>query len=278
MASGIRHGESGKPWRGIDPASRGNHWKYTIQKLDELDKAGRIHFPKKTGGVPRYKRYLDEMPGILLQDIWTDISPISSHSKERDGYPTQKPLTLLSRIITVSSNPDSIVLDPFCGCGTTIVAAHESKRRWIGIDVSPTACKLMRRKMEKISGHKVEIINLPQTIEELKQLHHFEFQNWVFEKLHGRVNLRKVGDLGIDGWVNLNTPTQIKQSEHVGREKVDLFETAIERFYGNAVKEKEGVIVGFSFTKDAFDEIARAQLHKNMRIKLITVREILNTM
>jgi hypothetical protein len=100
----------------------------------------------------------------------------------------------------------------------------------------------------------------------------------VFEKLHGRVNQIKSGDLGIDGWVNLNVPTQVKQSEHVGRDKVDFFETAIERFYGKSVKEKDGVIVGFSFTKDAFDEVARAQLDKKMRIKLITVREILNTM
>lgn len=275
-AAGVRHGESGKPWRGVDPSLKGNHWKFTIQKLDELDKAGRIYFPKKTGGIPRYKRYLDEMPGILLQDIWTDITPVSAHSKERDGYPTQKPLALLNRIISISSNPDDIVLDPFCGCGTTIVAAHELKRRWIGIDVSPTACKLMRQKMESRSRNKVEVIGLPQTIEELKKIHHFEFQNWVFDRLYGRVNPRKTGDLGIDGWIELDIPTQVKQYDRVGRVEVDKLETAIERFYGYHDGTR-GVLIGFSFTRDAHDEVARAKLKKKMEIRLMTVKEILDT-
>jgi adenine specific DNA methylase Mod len=102
-ARGVRHGESGKPWHGIDPSKLGNHWKTTISKLDELEKQDRIIFPKKTGGIPRYKRYLDEMKGQLLQDVWTDILPVQAHSKERLSYPTQKPEQLLERIITVSS-------------------------------------------------------------------------------------------------------------------------------------------------------------------------------
>lgn len=127
MAAGIRHGESGKQWRGIDPASKGNHWKFKISKLDELEKVGRIHWPAK-GTIPRYKRYLDEMEGILVQDFWNDINPVSAHAKERLGYPTQKPEALLERIIKSSSNEGDLVLDPFCGCGTTITVAEHLKR------------------------------------------------------------------------------------------------------------------------------------------------------
>jgi hypothetical protein len=269
MAAGIRHGESGKPWRGVDPNKRGNHWKFTITKLDELAKTGRIYFPKKAGGVPRYKRYLDEMGGQLLQDIWRDILPIQAHSKERLGYPTQKPEQLLERIVSVSSNPMDIVLDPFCGCGTTLVVAHKLGRRWIGIDVSPTACKLMDKRLRKLhSKHKV--IGLPRTVEEVKALQWVEFQNWVFEKLHGRVNPKKVGDFGIDGWVELDVPTQVKQSEDIGRNVVDNFETAIRR-----MGKKKGVIVAFSFGSGANEEVARAHNEEGLEIKLKTVAEIL---
>jgi DNA modification methylase len=269
MAAGIRHGESGKPWRGIDPNKRGNHWKFTIAKLGELAKEGRIYFPKKAGGVPRYKRYLDEMEGQLLQDIWMDILPIQAHSKERLGYPTQKPEQLLERIISVSSNPLDIVLDPFCGCGTTLVVAQKLGRRWVGIDVSPTACKLMGNRLRKLHAQ-YKIIGLPKTVEELRALQPFEFQNWVFEKLHGRVNPRKVGDFGIDGWIELDVPLQVKQSDGVGRNVVDNFETAIRR-----MGKKRGVIVALSFGSGAFSEAARAHNEEGLEIKLKTVEEIL---
>jgi hypothetical protein len=269
MAAGIRHGESGKPWRGIDPNKRGNHWKFTITKLDELAKAGRISFPKKVGGVPRYKRYLDEMKGQLLQDVWTDISPVQAHAKERLGYPTQKPEQLLERIITASSNAMDIVLDPFCGCGTSIIVAHKLGRRWIGIDISPTSCKLIEKRLRKLHA-KYVIIGLPQTVEELKAIQPFDFQNWVFEKLHGRVNPRKVGDFGVDGWIELDVPTQVKQSDNVGRNVVDNFETAIRR-----MNKTKGVIVAFSFGSGAYAEVARAHNEEGLEIKLKTVAEIL---
>jgi DNA modification methylase len=269
MAAGIRHGESGKPWRGIDPNKRGNHWKFTIAKLEELAKEGRIYFPKKAGGVPRYKRYLDEMKGQLLQDIWVDILPIQAHSKERLGYPTQKPEQLLKRIVSVSSNPMDVVLDPFCGCGTTLVVAQKLGRRWIGIDVSPTACKLMGTRLRKLHTQ-YTVIGLPKTVEELRALQPFEFQNWVFEKLHGRVNPRKIGDFGIDGWIELDVPTQVKQSEDIGRNVVDNFETAIRR-----MGKKKGVIVAFSFGSGANEEAARAHNEEGLEIKLKTVEEVL---
>lgn len=242
--------------------------------MERLYKEGRV-VQTKPGNVPREKRYLDEMPGIELQDIWLDIKPVSN-SKEDLGYPTQKPERLLEKIITATSNPTDIILDPFCGCGTAIVVAHKLGRRWIGIDVSPTACKLMRKRMETLTRSVVETIGLPQTSEDLRSLHYFEFQNWVFDRLHGRVNPRKVGDLGVDGWLEFNIPTQVKQYDHVGRVDVDKLETAVERQFSRTQGTK-GYLIGFSFTRDAFEEVARAKLKKNMEIKLITVKEILDT-
>lgn len=131
--------------------------------------------------------------------------------------------------------------------------AHRLGRRWIGIDISPTACKLMGNRLRKDRA-KYEIIGLPRTIEELRALQPFEFQNWVFEKLHGRVNPRKVGDYGIDGWVELDVPLQVKQSDNIGRNVIDNFETAIQRAGKN-----RGVIVAFSFGSGAYEEAARAK-------------------
>jgi len=268
-AAGIRHGESGKSWRGIDVSAKGTHWKFTVSKLEELAKEGRIYFPKKVGGVPRYKQYLDESKGVLLQDMWMDISPIQAHAKERLGYPTQKPEKLLDRIIKASSNVMDIVLDPFCGCGTTLVVAQRLGRRWTGIDVSPTACKLMGDRLRKIHAQ-YNVVGLPKTVEELRALQPFEFQNWVFEKLHGRINPKKVGDMGIDGWVELDVPLQVKQSDGIGRNVIDNFETAIQRAGKN-----RGVIVAFSFGSGAYEEAARARNEMRLDIKLKTVKEIL---
>jgi DNA modification methylase len=237
------------------------------------DKKGRYRMTTRRnskGKKYRAKVYLHK--GVAITDVWR-IPIINATSKERLGYPTQKPEALLERIIKASSNPMDIVLDPFCGCGTTIAVAHKLGRRWIGVDVSPTACKLMAKRMRKSGLKQTKIIGLPKTVEELKALAPFEFQNWVFQKLHGRVNPRKIGDYGIDGWVELDVPTQVKQSDNVGRNVVDNFETAIKR-YG----KKKGVIVAFSFTKGAYEEVARAKLLNEMNkldIKLKTVEEIL---
>lgn len=250
------------------------YWRFKRETMERLYKEGRI-VQTKPGNVPRQKRYLDEMPGVELQDIWMDIKPVSN-SKEDLGYPTQKPEMLLDRIINSSSNPTDVVLDPFCGCGTAIIVAHKLGRRWIGVDVSPTACKLMQKRMEKLTRKKIDVIGLPQTVEELKSLHYFEFQNWAFDRLHGRVNQRKTGDLGIDGWVELNVPTQVKQYEHVGRVDVDKLETAIERHF-DSTRGMRGYLIGFSFTRDAHEEVARVKNNKKMEIKLITVQEILDT-
>lgn len=118
------------------------HWRYSRDRMQQLIDEGRIVQPGP-GAVPRYKRYLDEMSGVPIQDIWTDIPPINSQAKERTGYPTQKPLALLERIIKASSDPGDTVLDPFCGCATALVAADRLQREWAGVDLSPLAVKLV---------------------------------------------------------------------------------------------------------------------------------------
>ena len=128
------------------------YWRYNEERMQELIAAGRI-IQRKPGAVPRYKRYLDEMPGVPLQDIWIDVAPIASQAKERIGYPTQKPIALLERIINASSNPGDVVLDPFCGCATACVAAESLGRRWLGIDISPKAVELVNMRLRQSMGN-----------------------------------------------------------------------------------------------------------------------------
>ncbi len=131
-------GETGKEWRGIDPnkvGRSGSHWLHKHAKLNKLEMEGRILWPKKTNGLPRLKNYFHESKGVKATDIWTDIKTFDSMSVEHTGYPTQKPLALYERIIQASSNEGDIVLDPFCGCATTCVAAEKLARQWIGIDI-----------------------------------------------------------------------------------------------------------------------------------------------
>ncbi len=159
--SGIREGESGTPWRGYDPTSKGRHWavprkfpgaetmpESTLEALEYLDKIGRVYWPPK-GSVPRFKRYFDDMEGMAAQDVIADINPVQARSKERIGYPTQKPLELLERIVKASSNEGDMVLDPFCGCATACVAAERLNRQWAGIDLSPKAAQLVKIRIEK---------------------------------------------------------------------------------------------------------------------------------
>ena len=126
-------------------------WRYNEAKMQELLDAGRI-VQTAPGRVPSYKRYLDEMPGVALGDSWEDISPVQGQSKERMGYPTQKPLALLERIIKASSNEGDIVLDPFCGCATACVAADRLGRKWVGIDISPKAVELVNMRLQQAMG------------------------------------------------------------------------------------------------------------------------------
>ncbi len=176
-ASGLRLGESGEPWRGVDPGKVGNHWRtptqggmndYIIEhglipgwpdeypgvhsRLDALDAAGLIAWPRGGTGMPCLKRYLASTNGTAVEDIFADVNRLEAASKEKVGYPTQKPLALLERIIRASSNEGNVVLDPFCGCATACVAADKLNRKWVGIDISPKAVELVNMRLQQAMG------------------------------------------------------------------------------------------------------------------------------
>ena len=132
-------------WKGKRPPA-GRHWAYDRNTMERFDTEGKIFYT--ASGMPRLKRYEDEAKGVPLQSIWNDISPINSQAAERLGYPTQKPVALLERIVQASSNPGDVVLDPFCGCGTTIAAAQKLGRQWIGIDITHLAIALQKYRLK----------------------------------------------------------------------------------------------------------------------------------
>jgi site-specific DNA-methyltransferase (adenine-specific) len=256
---GIRHGDSGAVWRGYDPTAKGSHWKIsnkaveaaigrekaasltTTQKLDALDEAGMIHWPKarsgNVAGFPRFKRYLST--GAPVQDVITDIPPINSQAQERLGYPTQKPQALLERIISASSNSGDVVLDPFCGCGTTIHAAQKLGRQWIGIDVTYLAINLIKRRLRDAFGEEIEFEEKGQptdfeSAKRLAELDKFQFQHWALSLIGARPLKEgdgKGADRGVDGLLYFyeterkDNPGRVKEepllkTEPVHREKI----------------------------------------------------------
>ena len=239
------------------------------------DEGGRWYRWQKRKEKEPYKVYLSK--GVRLGDWW-DIPLINASAKERLGYPTQKPESLLERIIKASSNKNDLILDPFCGCGTAMAVAQRLERKWIGIDISPTAISLIEKRLEKIGAIKVkdyDSTGMPTTISALKKLEPFEFQNWVINEMQAKQSKRLVANGGLDGHVEKslyseNAGIQVKQSEKVGRNVVDNFETALQR-----KDYKKGYVVGFSFTKGAREEVARVKEKSGLYIKLIKVEDIL---
>ena len=203
--AGVRHGETGLEWRGFDVTAKGRHWAYPPTELDRMDAAGLIYWPSKSGGWPREKVLLDEAEGVALQDVWTDVSPLNSQAQERLGYPTQKPEALLERIIAASSDERDTVLDPFCGCGTTIAAAQRLKRRWIGIDITSLAISLIRNRLgDAFEGRaKFEVVGEPVSSPDAAKLAKddpYQFQWWALGLVGARpVEGKKGADKGIDG-------------------------------------------------------------------------------
>ncbi len=194
-------------------------WRVPLESMKQLDEENRLYFTS-AGGI-RIKRYLDELPGRPLQDVFTDIAPINSQAKERLGYPTQKPVALMERIISVSSQEGDLVLDPFCGCGTTCVGAHKLKRRWIGIDITHLGIALQKHRLqdtfELASGRDYAVIGEPRTIEGARELARdsanegrYQFEWWALslvgaKPIGGRAGSRKGkkgADKGIDGIIN----------------------------------------------------------------------------
>ncbi len=220
--TGTRKGSSGKPWRGIDPTDVGRHWAVpgyvrkllpkpdvkTVQEaLDQLDKIGRVLWPKKEAGTPSFKQYLDDLPGVPVQDIVDDIPPLGAQATERLGYATQKPQALLERLIEATTEKSDIVLDPFCGCGTTVHAAQKLGRQWIGIDVTYLAINLIKRRLKDAFGDAVQFEEKGQptdfeSAKELATLDKWQFQQWALSLIDARPRTEgdgKGADRGVDG-------------------------------------------------------------------------------
>lgn len=192
-------------WKGFPSPHLG--WRYSKETMAKLDAEGRIWYPSDKSKRPRLKRFLDEMPGTLLGNVWTDIAPINSQAQERLGYPTQKPLALLERILQASSNPGDLVLDPFCGCGTAVHAAQKLGRQWIGIDITHLAVSLIEKRLkDAFPGISFEVHGTPKDLEgarELAERDKYQFQWWACSLVNARPfqGKKKGADGGIDGLI-----------------------------------------------------------------------------
>jgi DNA modification methylase len=268
-------------------------WMMEKPKLEALDKQGKLVWSKN--GKPSRKIYLNEVKKPPLGNLWDDIAPVQAQAGEKLGYPTQKPLALLERIIHASSNLGDVVLDAFCGCGTALVAAEQLERKWIGIDISPTACRVMAGRLKEVcklrEGKDFVVRDLPRSTDQLRAMPPFEFENWAVIAIGGIPNKAQVGDKGIDGRIypiaavsKKNTsrdgtldfmndwyPVQVKQKDKAGRPDIDAFETAMQR-----EGRSKGYFVSFDFTSDALHEISGFFTRTGCSIIALTVQEILD--
>jgi len=230
----------------------------------------------------RHKNRLNEK-GKYPEDYWTDIPRLQGNGSERIGYPTQKPEALLERIINCASNKGDIILDPFVGGGTTIAVADRLNRQWIGIDQSPMAVKVTEFRLQK----QTDLYTAPYTIQlykydydTLRYKDAFEFESWIVQQFGGIGNIKQRGDFGLDGKMEDNTPIQVKRSDNIGRNVIDNFLSAVQRYdkslftKNQKVKNPIGYIIAFSFGKGAIEEVARLKNEDNIIVKLVKVDEI----
>jgi DNA modification methylase len=308
-AAGVRTGPSGSPWRGINPTAKGRHWAIprfvkdtvgdldTQAALDALEAAGRIFWPKSADGIPMLKRYIDEARGVPPLDVVTDVSPLNNVAAERLGYPTQKPVALLERIIAASSNPGDIVLDPFCGCGTALVAAQKLDRRWIGIDVTYLSIAVMKARLKDSFGlTDVEVIGQPTEVDGARAMlvgtgleGQYQFQWWALDLIGAQPlgGVQKKGaDRGIDGVISFSTGPR----GEVGRALVSVKSGSVNSSMVRDLKgvlEREKAEIGLFVTLEEASgpmqlEATTAGVYQSAlsgreypRIQLITIRELL---
>ena len=228
-------------WKGHMWPDKG--WRYSKETMAQLDAEGRIWYPEDKQKRPRLRRYLHEMSGTLMGTTWTDISPINSQARERLGYPTQKPIALLERIIQASSNPGDVVLDPFCGCGTTIDAAEKLGRDWIGIDITQLAITLIKKRLFDAYGYNLQFVSAstpeqmvsgvaegsnttvvrvigepvsPEDAAKLAEDDKYQFQWWALGLVGARPEEQKKGaDHGIDGKILFRDDPRSAKPEQV---------------------------------------------------------------
>lgn len=268
-----------------------NGWSCDRTRMEQYDREGRLHFPAKASGALRLKMYLDQSRGIKLQNLWDDIDPLNSQAAERLGYPTQKPEALLRRIIVTSSNDGDTVLDPFCGCGTTIATAQSLGRRWVGIDVTHLAIGLIKTRLRDTYGAAAiyRVVGEPTTVDdaaELAQSDPYQFQWWALGLVGARpVEQKKGADKGIDGRLYFQDgekaggTAQVILSVKAGHVTV----SQLRDLRGVVDREKAaiGVLVSFEEpTKPMRVEAAGAGFYESPwgshpRLQLLTVSELL---
>jgi site-specific DNA-methyltransferase (adenine-specific) len=288
-------------WRGVSPGAN-RHWMWSLEERERLLAEGKILL--RQDGKPRkdgYKVYLDEMPGKVVGDVWTDVERVANTSAERLGYPTQKPEALLERIINASSNEDSWILDPFCGCGTSVSVAENLKRNWVGIDISMLAVKLIERRLVKqhpVLKNHIYINGLPKDLAAAHALFAndpWDFEYWVAVHLldarppagKSKDNM-KGADKGIDGIITLITDTQNGHMQygkvivqvkggHVTRSQVSTLISDVMRD-----KASGGIFVSLEKPTSPMKQEAahagttRSSLGEFPKIQLLTVEELLN--
>jgi len=215
-------------------------WRWTKERMADAYKRGFV-IQSAPGRVPRLKRYLDEQEGTPVDDVWTDIKPIQSQAAERLGYPTQKPEALLNRIIKASSNEGDLVLDPFCGCGTTVAAAQKLKRRWIGIDITHLAITLMKKRLLDAFGKEAQfkIMGEPTSLPDaaaLAESDPYQFQWWALGLVGARpVEQKKGADQGIDGKI-------VFQGDAPGIFETVILSVKAGHLMANHVRDLRGVV------------------------------------
>jgi len=272
-------------------------WRVPQSTMERLEQVGRIYYTKN--GIPRLKRYLDESKGLPVQDVITDIEALRSWHQERLGYPTQKPVALLERIISASSNPDDVVLDPFCGCGTTIAAAQRLERKWIGIDITHLSIALLKYRLEdSFPGIELKVIGEPQDVGAAQQLaldDRYQFQWWALSLIRAKPLGAKGGgkagkkgsDKGIDGSINFIDDKTNKQKRVLVQVKSGHVKSGDIRDLRGTV-ERENAAMGVFITleepsKPMEKEAVSAGFYHSPgwsrnypRIQILTVEELLH--
>jgi len=281
-------------WKGHAYPKKG--WRYSQETMQKLDEEGRIWYPPDKNQRPRLKRYLEEGKGRVLDNVWTDITPINSQARERLGYPTQKPLALLERIISASSNPDDVILDPFCGCGTAVHAAHKLGRQWLGIDITHLAISLIEKRLrDAFPDIAFEVEGVPKDLEGARDLalrDKYQFQWWACSLVNAQPyqSQKKGADRGIDGLifftdvVNQKPQTQkiivsVKGGENVGVAMIRELITVMQQ------NEAEiGLFVTLAEpTQPMRSEAAAAGFYQNVngqqfpRVQILTIDELLSS-
>lgn len=289
---GTRQGETGQSWRGVNPTAGGRHWRVGHATLEHLAADDRLYWQKN--GMPREyaeETYVSADRMAVVGDVWSDISSINAGAAERLGYQTQKPVALLERIIKASSKPGDTVLDPFCGCGTTIDAAQGLGRRWIGVDVAFIAVDVIdKRLQDRYPGiGNYEIDGIPRDMGAAHSLFErspFDFERWAVSRINARPNEKQRGDKGIDGVVRFyldknnygRVLASVKGGQAIGPQYVrDLLGTV------ETQKAQMGVLITMTEpTRGILDAVDHGGTYRwpvnnqtYPRVQVITIRELL---